>query len=144
MMVVVRRVLSADVRVDGALIGEINAGLLLYTGFEKTDTLAECKAAADKIIKLRIFDSDSGEISIREHGGSLLSISQFTLTADTKKGNRPSFGKSMPAAQAYKLFESFNALLEAELPGKIQRGAFGKDMKISAIDDGPYTLLLDY
>lgn len=144
MTVLVRRVLSAGVRVDGALIGEINAGLLLYTGFEKTDTLSECRAAADKIIKLRIFDSDSGEISIREHGGSLLSISQFTLSADTKKGNRPSFGKSMPAAEACELFEGFNALLEAELPGKIQLGAFGKDMKISAVDDGPYTLILNY
>ncbi len=142
MVVLVRRVLSACVEVDGLEVSAIGGGLLLYVGLAAGDTKADCDYFAEKISKLRIFDSSEREISVKEAGGGILSVSQFTLSADTKKGCRPSYMRAMPSKDAEPLFDYFNEKLQEESCIQVQKGVFGADMKIHAVDDGPFTIIL--
>ncbi|MGL5956616.1 MAG: D-aminoacyl-tRNA deacylase [Brevinema sp.] len=142
MIVIVRRVSSASVVVDGQMVSSINQGLLLYVGLAVGDTQKECEYFAKKTANLRIFDSQETEISVKDLMGEILSVSQFTLSAETKKGNRPTYSKAMPSSKAEPLFEYFNQQLRQESGLEIQTGVFGADMAISAIDDGPFTIIL--
>ncbi len=142
MIVLARRVLEAFVVVDGAEVSRIQKGLLLYAGLAAGDSAEDCDYFAKKTANLRIFDSAQKEISVSEAGGGILSVSQFTLYADTKKGNRPSYTKAMPSAEAVILFDYFNQRLQEESGTAVQTGVFGADMKIHAVDDGPFTIIL--
>lgn len=145
MRVVLQRVSRASVISDGVLTGEIERGLLLLIGIEKEDDQEDIDWLASKILNMRIFSDDEGlmNLSVQDVGGRLLVISQFTLHAKTKKGNRPSFIQAARPEQAIPLYESFMARCE-ELSGKkVERGVFGADMKVELINDGPVTILLD-
>ncbi len=148
MIIVARRVLSASVAVDDKIVSSINKGLLLYVGLSVEDSEKECQYYARKAANLRIFEShdeqNTSEKSIKDIQGQILSVSQFTLSADTKKGNRPSFAKAMPSKEALPLFNYFNKCLEKEANLEVLTGIFGADMKVSAIDDGPFTIVLKY
>lgn len=144
MKVVLQRVLSASVCVDGKTVSEIGKGYLVLLGVAPEDTEADAKKYAEKIKKLRIFDDSEDKInlSIDDVGGELLVVSQFTLYADCKKGNRPSFTGAASPSHAEKIYEKF--LEEAEkLFGKVGRGIFGADMKVSLVNDGPFTVIID-
>lgn len=142
MIVVVRRVLSAAVIVEETTVSEIDKGLLLYVGLALGDTEKDCEYFAKKTANLRIFDSPSGEISVKDAGGEILSVSQFTLLAETKKGNRPTYSKAMPSSESKHLFDYFNECLQKEAEMTIQTGVFGAEMTIPAVDDGPFTILI--
>lgn len=143
MRVVVQRSLHSSVHVDGNLINEISEGLVLLVGFNKEDTLADITKMAKKIVNLRIFDDENGVMnkSILDVGGKILSISQFTLYANTKKGNRPSYIEALNGEEAIKLYELFNQELNKYIPTK--PGVFGADMLVSIRNDGPITILLE-
>lgn len=143
MRVVVQRSLHSSVHVDGNLINEIPEGLVLLVGFNKEDTLADITKMAKKIVNLRIFDDENGVMnkSILDVGGKILSISQFTLYANTKKGNRPSYIEALNGEEAIKLYELFNQELNKYIPTK--PGVFGADMLVSIRNDGPITILLE-
>ena len=144
MKVVLQRVLSASVCVDGKTVSEIGKGYLVLLGVAPEDTEADAKKYAEKIKKLRIFDDSEDKInlSIDDVGGELLVVSQFTLYADCKKGNRPNFTGAASPSHAEKIYEKF--LEEAEkLFGKVGRGIFGADMKVSLVNDGPFTVIID-
>lgn len=143
MLVVIRRVRSAEVEVSGKVVGMIQQGLLIYVGLEKTDTEKECLEAAAKIPKLRLFDGAEGEVCVKDIKGGILSVSQFTLSADTKKGNRPSFTRAMGSEEAKPLFAFFNKMLEKEFDAPIATGVFGAEMLVRSEDDGPYTIIWD-
>ena len=145
MKAVIQRVLSADVKVDGAVTGEIGKGLLVLLGVMEGDTEKDALVMAGKIAKLRIFE-DSDEkmnLSVLDVGGSVLSVSQFTLCADVKKGNRPSFTPSAAPAEANRLYEKFNEFLLSEGVKSVEKGIFGADMKVSLVNDGPVTIIFD-
>ena len=145
MKAVIQRVLSADVKVDGAVTGEIDKGLLVLLGVMDGDSEKDALVMAQKIAKLRIFE-DSEEkmnLSVLDVEGSILSVSQFTLCADVKKGNRPSFTPSAPPAEANRLYEKFNEFLLSEGVKAIEKGIFGADMKVSLVNDGPVTIIFD-
>lgn len=143
MRVVVQRSLHSSVHVDGNLINEIPEGLVLLVGFNKEDTLADITKMTKKIVNLRIFDDETGVMnkSILDVGGKILSISQFTLYANTKKGNRPSYIEALNGEEAIKLYELFNQELNKYIPTK--PGVFGADMLVSIRNDGPITILLE-
>lgn len=144
MKVVVQRSLSAKCSVDGVITGEINHGLMILVGFTHTDAIDNCIKMASKVAKLRIFDDSEGKmnLSIKDVGGSILSISQFTLYADASGGNRPSFTNAMNPLDANKLYEAFN--LELEKCGlKVEKGIFQAHMEISFTNDGPVTIILE-
>ena len=144
MKVVIQRVLSASVCVDGKTVSEIGKGYLVLLGIAPEDTEADAKKYVEKIKKLRIFDDSDDKInlSIDDVGGELLVVSQFTLYADCKKGNRPNFMGAASPSHAEKIYEKF--LEEAEkLFGKVGRGIFGADMKVSLVNDGPFTVIID-
>ena len=143
MKVVVQRVLKASVSVNEE-VRTISQGLLLYVGFTSGDDLAILKKMASKILALRIFDDEEGVMnrSVRDISGEILSISQFTLYADASKGNRPSYLKALNSKLALPLYDEFNAILK-ESNLIIKTGVFGGDMKISSINDGPVTILLE-
>ena len=144
MKVVLQRVLSASVCVDGKTVSEIGKGYLVLLGVAPEDTEADAKKYAEKIKKLRIFDDSEDKInlSIDDVGGELLVVSQFSLYADCKKGNRPNFTGAASPSHAEKIYEKF--LEEAEkLFGKVGRGIFGADMKVSLVNDGPFTVIID-
>ncbi|MGL4394376.1 MAG: D-aminoacyl-tRNA deacylase [Brevinema sp.] len=143
MKVIVRRVLEASVQVDHKLVSHIRQGLLLYVGFAKEDTVEMIDYAVKKIAGLRIFDSGENEVSVQEIKGQILSVSQFTLSADVKKGFRPFYGGAMPSAEAKEFYDLFNKKLHEESSIEIKTGIFGADMKISAIDDGPITIIIE-
>lgn len=144
MKIIARRVLSASVEVDHEIVSSIGQGLLLYVGFARGDTQESCVYGAKKIAGLRIFQQNDQDISVKEiHNGSILSISQFTLSGEVKKGFRPSFMNAMPSQEAQPLYEYFNKLLADESRVDVKTGIFGADMKISSIDDGPFTILFD-
>lgn len=145
MRVVIQRVLEASVKVDNEVVGNIDNGLLVFAGFEEEDNNKDIDWIVRKIIGLRIFN-DAQQImnlSIVETGGNMLVISQFTLHASTKKGNRPSYIKAAKPQSALIKYESTLALLSEELGKKVERGVFGADMKVSLINDGPVTILMD-
>ncbi|MCX8533871.1 D-aminoacyl-tRNA deacylase [Chryseobacterium luquanense] len=144
MKIVVQRVSEASVKADGKIVGEINAGFLLLVGIDENDEKIDADWLVQKIVNLRIFgdENDKLNLSINDIKGEILCISQFTLIADYKKGNRPSFIKAAKPDKAIPLFEYFKEeLLKSEL--KVESGIFGTDMKISLINDGPVTIVLD-
>ncbi len=143
MKVVVQRVKEACCRVNGEIKGHINNGLMLLVGFTYGDNEGIIDKMAEKIINLRIFDDENGVMnkSVLDISGSILSISQFTLYADTKKGNRPSYIKAMNGSKAIKLYDYFNQKLQEKIG--VQQGVFGADMEISLINSGPVTIILE-
>jgi D-tyrosyl-tRNA(Tyr) deacylase len=144
MRVVLQRVSSARVRVDDRTTGEIGPGLLLLCAFRETDTDAELDWMADKVCDLRIFRDDEDKMNrcVRDVGGGLLVVSQFTLYGDARKGRRPSFIASAPGRVAERLYERFVEILrERALP--VETGEFAADMKVELCNDGPVTLILD-
>lgn len=145
MRVVIQRVSEAAVKIDNQIQGEIGLGLLILLGIEETDTIEDIDWLCAKITKLRIF-ADANEVmnlSITEVNGDVLLISQFTLHALTKKGNRPSYIKAARPEVAIPLYEKFILQLEKELGKKIKTGVFGADMKVTLINDGPVTIIID-
>lgn len=143
MKVVIQRSKHASVSVDGYLINEIDNGLTLLVGISINDTYEDIEYLVRKILNLRIFDDEFGVMnkSILDVGGNILSISQFTLQADTKKGNRPSYINAMRGEEAISLYESFNALLNESV--KTYPGVFGADMLVNIENDGPVTIIID-
>ena len=143
MRVLVQRSKNSSVTVDGKMISSINRGLVLLVGFTYGDSLADIKKLAKKIVNLRIFDDDAGVMnrSILDVGGEILSISQFTLYANTSKGNRPSYIDALNGEEAILLYEKFNQILNQYVVAK--PGVFGADMKVNILNDGPVTILLE-
>lgn len=144
MRVVLQRVAHASVTVDGEIIGKIQRGFLLLVGVTHDDAMDDMEYLVRKIVQMRIFEDEEGKLnrSIQDIGGEILSVSQFTLYADTKKGNRPSFSKAAPGDVALEMFEQFNGLLrDTGIP--VETGQFGADMKVDLLNDGPVTILLD-
>jgi len=144
MRVVVQRVLSAEVRVNNVIVGSCNHGYMLLVGFTAGDNEDTASLMAQKIATLRIFEDDMGKmnLSLTQIGGEILSISQFTLYADTTIGRRPSFIKAMEPIEAERLYCIFNKCL-SNLGFKVGTGVFGGDMKVALINDGPVTILID-
>lgn len=144
MRVVVQRVSRAQVTIAERSVGKINRGLMLLVAFNDQDTAADLDYAVRKITNLRIFENEEGKMdwSINEVGGAILSVSQFTLFASTKKGNRPSFIKSGNPETASQLYDEFNQRL-AQTGIPVQTGEFGADMQVELVNDGPVTILLD-
>ena len=144
MRVVLQRVSHASVTVEEKVIGKIERGFLLLVGVTHDDAMEDMEYLVRKIVQMRIFEDEEGKLnrSIQDIGGEILSVSQFTLYADTKKGNRPSFSKAAPGDVALEMFEQFNGLLrESGIP--VETGQFGADMKVELLNDGPVTILLD-
>ncbi|MCJ8154206.1 D-aminoacyl-tRNA deacylase [Chryseobacterium sp. SSA4.19] len=144
MKVVIQRVLESHVKVDGKTVGEIGKGLMLLVGIDEYDEKTDVEWLVQKIINLRIFGDAEGKLnlSVQDIKGEILCISQFTLIADYKKGNRPSFIKAARPEKAVPLFEYFKEEI-AKSGLKIQSGIFGADMKVSLINDGPVTIVMD-
>ncbi|MBD0353014.1 MAG: D-tyrosyl-tRNA(Tyr) deacylase [Flavisolibacter sp.] len=145
MRVVIQRVSKASVTVEDTITGCIQTGLLLLLGIEDADGEEDGKWLSNKIVNLRIFNDESGIMnrSIIDIGGDLLLISQFTLHASTKKGNRPSYIKASKPEIAIPLYEKMIRQLESDLGKKIQTGVFGADMKVELLNDGPVTIFID-
>ena len=145
MRIVLQRVKSASVSIEGSVVGEINQGFLLLVGVGPDDTRDDASYLARKIAGMRIFSDENGKmnLSIDQVGGKILSVSQFTLFADTKKGNRPSFTGAAGPEAANKLYEEFNEILRTEYGLIVETGEFGADMQVSLVNDGPVTILLD-
>ncbi|MGL5646523.1 MAG: D-aminoacyl-tRNA deacylase [Clostridium sp.] len=143
MRAVVQRVSKSSVSVDGTIIGQINKGLNVLIGIKEDDTLEDLKYIKDKMLNLRIFEDENDKMnySVKDIGGEVLIISQFTLYGDCRKGRRPSFSKAMTPLDAEKLYEEFLKMIKGEI--KVQSGEFGADMKVSIENDGPVTLLLE-
>jgi D-tyrosyl-tRNA(Tyr) deacylase len=145
MRVVIQRVSQARVVIAGATKGAIQHGLLVLLAIEASDSAEDIEWLCGKIVRLRIFNDDAGLMnrSIQETGGDLLLVSQFTLFASTKKGNRPSYSRSASPPIAIPLYEQFIATLSKEFGKPIQTGEFGADMKVSLTNDGPVTIIID-
>ena len=143
MKIVIQRVSQASVTIDGKIAGAIQQGLLLLVGICPEDGQEDIEYAVRKISQMRIFsdDADKMNLSVQDVGGQILSISQFTLYADTKKGNRPAFTGAAKPDLATALYDQFNQKLAQTVP--VQTGEFGADMKVSLVNDGPVTILLD-
>ncbi|WP_045857874.1 D-aminoacyl-tRNA deacylase [Teredinibacter purpureus] len=144
MKVLIQRVSHASVHVDNALVGEIDQGVLALIGIEKHDTDAILQRMADRLLAYRIFPDADGKmnLSLKDIGGGLLAISQFTLAADTRKGLRPGFSSASPPKEAEILFSTFLGYLN-ERHATVATGQFGADMKVSLLNDGPVTFLLE-
>ena len=145
MRVLIQRVRQASVKVDEKITGEIKQGFLLLVGFENADTDEDLTWTANKISALRIFDDENGVMnkSIMEVDGEVLCVSQFTLFAMTKKGNRPSYFKAAKGEISEPLYNQFCEKLKSLINKEIQKGIFGADMKVSLINDGPVTIWID-
>jgi D-tyrosyl-tRNA(Tyr) deacylase len=145
MRAVIQRVSEASVKVDDEICGAINVGLLVLLGIEDADTHEDIEWLSNKTTNLRIFNDDEGvmNLGIKEIGGDILLVSQFTLHASTKKGNRPSYIKASKAAFAIPMYEKMIVQLEADLGKKISTGIFGADMKVRLLNDGPVTIFID-
>ena len=145
MKVVIQRVKKASVIINKETKGKINKGYLILLGIENTDTFQDIDWLCGKISRIRLFPDDNGLMnkSISEVQGNILLISQFTLYASTKKGNRPSFTRAAKPEVAIPLYEQFIATLERELGQAVQVGEFGADMKVALINDGPVTITID-
>lgn len=145
MRVVIQRVTEASVRVNNEIVGAINNGLMILLGIEDADTNEDIEWLSNKIINLRIFN-DENEVmnkSLLDVNGDILLISQFTLHASTKKGNRPSYIKASKPDFAIPMYEKMIAQLEKSINKKIQTGVFGADMKVRLLNDGPVTIVID-
>ncbi|CAC9973332.1 D-tyrosyl-tRNA(Tyr) deacylase [Flavobacterium panici] len=145
MKIVLQRVSEASVTVDGQKTADIQKGLLVLVGIEDADTQEDIDWLAGKIIKMRIFgdENDVMNCSVQDIDGEIIVVSQFTLHASTKKGNRPSYIKASKPEFAIPMYENFVKALEKEFDKKIQTGIFGADMKVSLLNDGPVTILID-
>ena len=145
MKVVLQRVLSASVEVNGKIIAVIKQGLLGLVGIEDADKMEDITWLSNKIINLRIFDDQNKipNLSVKESAGDIIVVSQFTLQASTKKGNRPSYIKASKGAIALPLFEKLIEQIENDFDKKIQTGKFGEDMKVASVNDGPLTIIID-
>lgn len=143
MIALLQRVSEARVVVDGRTIGEINSGILALIGVQRGDTEQQATRLLQRLLAYRIFPDESGKMNLdlRQAGGRLLLVPQFTLAADTNSGNRPSFTPAAPPAEGKRLFNWFTAQAERELKD-VQTGAFGADMKVQLINDGPVTFWL--
>ena len=145
MRVVLQRVTEASVTVEGESISQIGPGLLLLVGVAHADGEAEADWLAEKISGLRIMGDDEGKMnrSVRDTGGEILAVSQFTLLADTRKGNRPSFIRAAPPEEAERLFDYFCERLRAAGVGRVRTGRFGTMMEVALVNDGPVTIILE-
>ena len=145
MRIVIQRVTEASVMVDGNITGSIGAGLLVLMGIEDADTEEDIQWLSNKIVNLRIFNDADGvmNMSLKDCGGNLLLVSQFTLHASTRKGSRPSYSKASKPQVAIPLYERMIYQLEQDLGKKIQTGIFGTDMKVRLLNDGPVTVIID-
>lgn len=145
MKVVIQRVTRASVTIEQQLFSSIGKGMLILVGIQSDDTDDDINWLTSKIVNLRIFDDENGVMnkSILESGGEILAVSQFTLMARTKKGNRPSYIDAAPPAISIPLYEKFVATLSQELHKEVQTGQFGADMKVELINDGPVTIIVD-
>ena len=145
MRVVLQRVSKASVTINGALASSINKGLLIFLGIEDADTLDDIEWLSNKIINLRIFDNENKvpNISVKEIDGDILLVSQFTLHAATKKGNRPSYIKASKPAIAKPIYKKMIEQLQHDLGKKVFTGEFGADMKVELLNDGPVTIFID-
>lgn len=145
MKAVIQRVQNASVTIDGRVHAAINNGLLVLLGIEDADTRADIDWLSQKIANLRIFNDGEGvmNLSIKDSGGDILLVSQFTLHASTKKGNRPSYIKASKPPIAVPLYDGMIAQMETNLGRKIYTGVFGADMKVALINDGPVTIIID-
>ena len=145
MKAVLQRVLCASVQVNGKIISKIEAGLLLLVGVEDADNTEDVHWLSKKIVNLRIFDDEEKipNLSVKETDGDIILVSQFTLHASTKKGNRPSYIKASKGDVALPLFEKLFSQIELDLGKKIQGGKFGEDMKVALVNDGPLTIIID-
>ena len=143
MRILVQRSLESSVSVNKEIVGKIDKGLVLLVGFTHTDTVDNINKLVQKVLNLRIFDDENGVMnkSILDVGGSILSISQFTLYADTHKGNRPSYINAMGGESATKLYDLFNEELSKYI--HVEKGIFGAGMKVNIFNDGPTTILLE-
>ncbi len=145
MRVVVQRCSRAEVRIDGQTVGQIGRGFLLLVGVTDGDSEAQADLLAKKVAQMRVFEDSEGKmnLALKDVDGAILSISQFTLYADCKKGNRPSFIRAARPETAAPLYDYFNARLRSEYGLQVETGRFGADMKVDFINDGPVTILLD-
>ena len=145
MKIVIQRVLSSKVVVNEEIVGAIEQGLLILVGIVEDDTAEDIEWLVKKITQLRIFDDNSGimNLSIQDKKGNILVISQFTLHAMTKKGNRPSYIKAAKPEIAIPIYEEFIQKLEQVMKQKVEKGIFGADMKVHLINDGPVTIIMD-
>ena len=145
MRLVLQRVSSASVTVDDAITCQIGLGLLILAGIEHDDTADDLAWLVSKVTQMRIFADAEGKmnLSVKDSGGDLLVVSQFTLHASTKKGNRPSFIRAARPETAIPLYEQFLTLLEAEMGKPVARGIFGADMQVALVNDGPVTICID-
>lgn len=145
MKVVIQRVLQASVSIDGKLHSAINEGMMILVGVQADDSEEDIEWLASKICNLRIFDDENGVMNrcIKENGGEILAVSQFTLMARTKKGNRPSYIDAAKPEISIPLYEKFVRTLGTELQKEIKTGVFGANMKVELINNGPVTILID-
>ncbi|MEC6747386.1 D-aminoacyl-tRNA deacylase [Marinilactibacillus sp. XAAS-LB27] len=144
MRLVVQRVLEAQVKIDNEIVGSIDKGLMILVGVGENDSEEDVDYLVQKASNMRIFEDESGKmnLSLQQVEGSILSVSQFTLYADTKKGNRPSFTRSAKPDKAIPLYEQFNQSLRNQ-GVRVETGRFGADMKVSLVNDGPVTITID-
>ncbi len=145
MRVIVQRTAKACVRIDGETVGRIDKGFVLLVGITHTDTMDDAGYSAKKVAQLRVFEDAEGKMNlgIKDIGGAVLSISQFTLYGDVRHGNRPSFIQAARPEQAEPLYDCFNNLLRSEYGLHVETGRFGADMQVDFINDGPVTILID-
>ena len=145
MRVVIQRVSEASVTIDDIITGNINGGLLVLAGFEDADTQEDITWMSNKIVNLRIFNDENGVMntSVLDTGGEIFLISQFTLHAFTKKGNRPSYIKASKPEVALPLYQALIKQLDSDLGKHIETGVFGADMKVALLNDGPVTIIID-
>lgn len=145
MRVVIQRVTAASVTVAEKISGQINEGLLVFAGIEDADTSEDISWLSNKIVQIRIFNDENGVMnkSIKDIDGSILLVSQFTLQASTKKGNRPSYSRASKSEIAIPLYEKFIQQLQTDLGKQIETGIFGADMKVGLLNDGPVTIVMD-
>jgi D-aminoacyl-tRNA deacylase len=145
MIVVIQRVSSASVTIEDQIRAQISKGLLVLVGIEDADKDEDVEWLSNKIVNLRIFNDSEGvmNISVKENGGDILAVSQFTLQASTKKGNRPSYIKASRPEVAIPIYDNFLKTLSIDLGKPVQAGVFGADMKVSLVNDGPVTIIID-
>ena len=145
MIAVIQRVSSSSVKIDNETVSSIDKGLMVLVGIEDADSDEDIEWLSGKVVNLRIFNDEQGvmNVSIKDVDGDIIVVSQFTLHASTKKGNRPSYIKASKPDIAIPLYEKFVKALEAALGKKVQTGRFGADMKVSLVNDGPVTIVID-
>ncbi|MEG2318293.1 MAG: D-aminoacyl-tRNA deacylase [Rikenellaceae bacterium] len=145
MRLLIQRVLQASVEIDQKQVAKIEQGVLLFVGICEEDDLADCDFLAEKVAKMRIFNDEDGvmNLSVKDVDGGVLVVSQFTLMASTKKGNRPSYIKAAPPEISVPLYEAFLKSMSTSLGKNVEHGIFGADMKVNLINDGPVTIWMD-